>query len=93
MKTRVADLYNTTTRRPEYSFQYEAGEFLCPRWVYVRRDDGGPMRWHTQAERDNARACFTARKSHDRALQDLREKRLHEGQPERTPSTTTESQP
>ncbi len=95
MKTRISDFLNVNTWLPEYSFQYEAGEFCSPRWVYARRDDGQPMRWHTQAQRDAARACFTNRRSVDRALQDLREKRLHLKQPgmakPATPSTTNES--
>jgi hypothetical protein len=97
VKTRKFDFLNFETGKPELSFQYNAGEFGAPSWNYVRRDsDGQPMRWHTEAQRDAARACFTNRKRLAAALLDLRDKRLHIGQPGQdkatSPATTTTPQ-
>lgn len=95
MKTRTADFLNIHTHKPEYSFQYEAGEFSSPRWIYVTRSDGQPMRWATAKQRDAARLCFSSRRHPLRALADLQSLRLHLNQPGQAeaanPITTTES--
>lgn len=94
MKTRISDFYNTKTERPEYSFQYETHEHTFPRWIYVARGDGQPMRWETPQQRDAARLCFSSRRHPTRALCDLQALRLHLNQPGQAgaaASTTTES--
>lgn len=96
MKTRVNDFLNLATHQPEYSFQYEERSHSYPRWVYVKRNDGQPMRWATEKQRNTARACFTTRREPMRALGDLQALRLHLNQPgqaDAAPSTTTESNP
>lgn len=96
MKTRTADFLNVHTYQPEYSFQYEERQHTFPRWVYVARADGQPMRWATAKQRDAARLCFSTRRHPLRAMADLQALRLHLNQPgqaEAAPSTTTESQP
>lgn len=95
MKTRTSDFHNLKTQQPEFSFQYEDHSGVYPRWVYVARDDGQPMRWATTKQRDAARLCFSSRRHPARAMADLQSLRLHLNQPgqaEATPSTTTESQ-
>lgn len=95
MKTRTNDFINLETHKPEYSFQYECRAGAFPRWVYVKRDDGQPMRWKTQKQRDLARACFSTRREPLRALGDLKAMRLHLNQPGQAgaaqATTTTES--
>lgn len=81
MKTRISDFYNTKTEKPEYSFQYETREHTYPRWVYVQRGDGQPMRWATTQQRNAARLCFSSRRHPTRALCDLQALRLHLNQP------------
>jgi hypothetical protein len=78
MRTRCKDFLNTETMKPAYSFQYLDGE---SGWRYVANTNRTAMTWTTQAERDLARACFTTRKTADRAYADLRAGR-------RIPATT-----
>lgn len=96
MKTRTSDFYNTRTGLPEYSFQYEERLHTYPRWVYVARIDGQPMRWATTRQRDAARLCFSSRRHPARAMADLQSLNLHLNQPGQAeaaiPSTTTENQ-
>lgn len=91
MKTRVNDFLNVTTHKPEYSFQVETSPQCTPRWIYVKRSDGEPMRWGNPKDRDRARACFSSRKTQDRALQDLQRLGLHVGQPGQATTSTDES--
>lgn len=98
MKTRISDFYNTTTGLPEYSFQYEELQHSYPRWVYVARSDGQPMRWHTAQQRNSARLLYSSRRHPLRALCDLQALNLHLNQPGQaeastatTATTTTES--
>ncbi len=89
MKTRINDFYNTKTGQPEYSFQYEELQHSYPRWVYVKRDDGQPMRWATVQQRNTARQCFSTRRHPLRALADLQALSLHINQPGQAESSTT----
>lgn len=97
MRTRTSAFLNLDTKRPEYSFQFQQADmhFCYPRWVYVKRDDGQPMRWDTPQLRDRARSCFTGRRTPERALADLKAMGLHLNQPGQAgaaaTTTTTES--
>lgn len=97
MRTRISDFLNVHTHKPEYSFQYEDYSQPFPRWVYIARDDGQPMRWATERQRDAARQCFSTRRHPLRAMTDLKAMRLHLNQPGQVEAsastTTTESQP
>lgn len=71
MKTRVKDIPGVG-----FSFQYAEGKRPRPHdWHFV----GGfnIKAWDTTGERDRARACFTGRRSVERALEDLRRARLN----------------
>jgi hypothetical protein len=73
MRTRLKDFLNTETMQPAYSFQYLRGD---AGWAYPPRADQTVMTWPSTVTRDKARACFTTRKTPDRALADLQALRL-----------------
>lgn len=68
MLTRKRNFLNTATQTPEYSFQY-----FHPQqgWQYGRSPAGEPARWASVEHRDSARACFTSRRTPERAQADL----------------------
>ncbi|MBX3588753.1 MAG: winged helix-turn-helix domain-containing protein [Ramlibacter sp.] len=68
MKTRIKDL------PAGYSFQYGEGKRPAE-WHHV----GGnvePLAWATKTQRDLARAIFSRRRTVNRALGDLRQRKL-----------------
>lgn len=69
MRTRTNDFYNQAARRPEYSFQFYDAE-KC-QWTWVNNGKKEPARWLSEEHRDKARACFTYRKTQERAQLDL----------------------
>ena len=67
MRTRIATPKNAVPGSQAHSFQYLTGSG----WAYPVHADRTVMVWSTEAARDNARCCFTHRKTAERAQADL----------------------
>ena len=73
MKTRIRDLADG------FSFEYaepRAKHPLPHQWHPVLTDGAAMARWPSAWTRDQARACFTNRRSVEAAMADLRSRRL-----------------
>lgn len=82
MRTRIKDFLDMQTMKPAFSFQYLTGTggWRCP-----ARSDRTAITWATESARAKARACFSHRKTPDRAHADLHALHL-------IPATTTEKE-